>query len=229
MRLARLAPLFPKRLFLAACAVMLPLTLSPWPDLTVSGWFYRPGAGFYLRDLPLFRFILRDMPPLLLGGVALLLVWSLLRPRLGAAAARLPGLGGRAVLYLLLSLGLGPGLLVNALLKAHWGRARPVQITVFGGHAHYTPPLLPADQCFSNCSFSSGHGALGFWVLALALLTPPRLRRVMVALALMFGLLVGATRVIQGGHFLSDTVFSAFAVCLIDLWLWRWMLADPAA
>ena len=65
MRLARLAPLFPKRLFLAACAVMLPLTLSPWPDLTVSGWFYRPGAGFYLRDLPLFRFILRDMPPLM--------------------------------------------------------------------------------------------------------------------------------------------------------------------
>ena len=69
--------------------------------------------------------------------------------------------------------------------------------------------LQRSDQCASNCSFSSGHGALGFWPVALALLAPPRRRPAVIAAALAFGTAVGVMRIAQGGHFLSDVVFSA--------------------
>jgi lipid A 4'-phosphatase len=85
---------------------------------------------------------------------------------------------------------------------------------------------MMADQCTANCSFSSGHGALGFWVIAFALLAPPRWRPYAVAAALCFGLLVGFARIAQGGHFLSDTAFSALAVVAINLFLWKKMVRD---
>ena len=46
---------------------------------------------------------------------------------------RLPTLPGRPVLCLTLSLIVGPGILVNLILKDHWGRPRPVHVTMFGG------------------------------------------------------------------------------------------------
>lgn len=205
-------------------ALMLLLVAFPGIDLTVSGWFFREGQGFYLKQFWLFAFILKGMPPILLGITLLLVGWGFggdwLRWRFPGLHL-LPEMAPRSAAFLLTSLALGPGLLVNWLLKEHWGRARPSQIVEFGGQAHYTPPVMMADQCVSNCSFSSGHGALGFWVIAFALLTPPRWRPYALAAALAFGLLVGFTRIAQGGHFLSDTVFSALAVGALTLWLWR--------
>ena len=139
---------------------------------------------------------------------------------------RLPQLRRQTAMFLAASLALGPGLIVNVLLKEHWGRARPSQITEFGGTAHYTPPLMMADQCTANCSFSSGHGALGFWLIAFALLAPPRWRPLAVGAALTFGVFVGVTRIAQGGHFLSDTVFSALVVVGLTVWLWRKMVRE---
>ena len=48
---------------------------------------------------------------------------------------------------------LGPGWVVNEALKNHWGRARPEQVSDFGGAQRFTPALQPADQCVKNCSF----------------------------------------------------------------------------
>jgi len=211
----------------AVLGVMLVLVAFPQIDLTVSGWFYRPEDGFHLKSFWLFAFILKGMPPLLLGVTALVVIWGFagdwLRLKFPALNL-LPEMEARASAFLLASLALGPGLLVNWLLKEHWGRARPSQIAEFGGQAHYTPPLMMADQCTANCSFSSGHGALGFWVVAFALLAPPRWRTPAMVAALAFGLLVGFTRIAQGGHFLSDTVFSGLAVVAINLALWRVMV-----
>ena len=62
----------------------------------------------------------------------------------------------------------GPGLVVNGVLKAFWGRARPSQILEFGGAAQFTPPVQIADQCARNCSFVSGE-ASGVTMLAIAI------------------------------------------------------------
>ena len=72
---------------------------------------------------------------------------------------------------------LGPGLVVNGILKEHWGRARPRDVTQFGGDRRFTPALVIADQCERNCSFSAGHPSAGFALAALAYASISRRRR----------------------------------------------------
>src|SRR5262245_23391081 len=46
---------------------------------------------------------------------------------------------GRAVVFLIATLALGPGVLVNIALKENWGRPRPGHLTQFGGDQHFVP------------------------------------------------------------------------------------------
>ena len=63
---------------------------------------------------------------------------------------------GRKVVYLLLVLILGAGLIVNAGLKDSFGRARPRDIEEFGGGLAFTPAFVMSSACNSNCSFGFG-------------------------------------------------------------------------
>ncbi|MFM9735641.1 phosphatase PAP2 family protein, partial [Streptomyces niveiscabiei] len=91
--------------------------------------------------------------------------------------------------------------------KDHWGRPRPEHIADFGGSAHYVPPLLPSRQCDRNCSFPSGHAAAGFWLISGAWVWTGHRRRWLTG-GLLFGAVIGLTRIAQGGHFLSDVLAS---------------------
>ena len=124
-----------------------------------------------------------------------------------------PGTCGRrrrVVSYLAAAYALGPGLLTNVLLKDHWGRARPLHVAAFGGDRLFTTPLLPAHQCSTNCSFVSGHVSVPFFLMAFVYLISDRRRRRRATVGVvLFGLLVGFERVVQGKHFLSDVLYSA--------------------
>jgi membrane-associated phospholipid phosphatase len=120
---------------------------------------------------------------------------------------------------------IGPGVLANTIFKDHWGRARPTQIEAFGGSHRFTPAPLPAAECERNCSFVSGHAALGFSLLALAFLLPPSSsRRRGEVVALGFGGLVGLGRIAQGGHFLSDVVYAGLLVYGTTALLYWWIV-----
>ncbi len=192
------------------------LVLLPQIDLWASGLFYRPGAGFFLGDWPPFRAVHDNLPYAVAAFVlfvAAALGLSLLRRR------AILGLDSKAALFLLLALALGPGLTVNTIFKDHWGRARPAQITEFGGAEKFTRAFVPADQCARNCSFPSGDPSLGFYLVSVALLAPqPRWRRWGIGGALALGAGLGVVRLAQGGHFLSDVVASGFLVFGIS-WL----------
>lgn len=199
-------------LWAAVPAVLL--VLFPQMDVTASAWFYDEAGRFFpFRVHPLGEFARKVVPVLLFiaaGLTALLGAASWVRRR------PLLGITHRHALLVVLSLALGPGLVVNVLLKDNWGRARPSTIERFA-QAHqtplrHTPPLVRSDQCADNCSFPSGHAALGFWTVSFALLVPPRRRRAAVAAALAFGLLMGLARIAQGGHFLSDVAASGLIV-----------------
>lgn len=209
-----------------ALAVMLVLTLVPQIDLTVSSWFFDPAyegrGGFPARIATFPEWIRRDMPAWLFAvPIATTLLW------LAGEIRRRPLLGvtRRVALYVLLSLAIGPGLVVNVTLKDNWGRPRPSTIHEFGGPNTYVRPFIPSKQCDENCSFASGHGALGFWPVALALLAPKRWRRPALAAALGFGALVGGVRIAQGGHFLSDVMASAIITIGISLLLHKWLVS----
>lgn len=183
---------------LAACGVPgLVLAVYPAGDLAVSGFFHTPGQGF-LRD-PVLQWI-HDVVPDATVAVASLLALGL------AWRGRLTW---RAATFVPAAFALGPGLIVNALFKGHFGRARPVQILEFGGAAHFTPALQIADQCARNCSFTAGDPSVGFALAAFALIFP-RHHAAFFALAVASGAGLGAMRIAQGGHFLSDVLFTGF-------------------
>ncbi len=184
-------------------------TLFPQIDLWVAGLFWRPDAGFFLGASIPVRVIYRAVPIITYVTLAFAVV-SVLAGFLGRTS--LFGCNGRAVAYLVLALAIGPGFLANTVLKDHWGRARPSQVTEFGGTKNFTPPLAPSAQCERNCSFVSGHAALGFYLVSFAFLVPLPRRRYAIAAALALGGLFGLARIAQGGHFLSDVVFAGILV-----------------
>ncbi|HUA53242.1 MAG TPA: phosphatase PAP2 family protein [Candidatus Sulfotelmatobacter sp.] len=191
---------------LAASAALF--LLFPGLDLAVSGWFYRPGAGWQLGYAPAFTVIREGVPYMIAAAVAvaaLLLVVNLVR---GTDVLQMRA---RGFAFVVLALLLGPGLLANVVLKDHWGRARPAHVVEFGGTMTFSPALLPVDACDHNCSFVAGDAAAGYFLLAFALLARRR-RALAVAGALAIGSGLGAVRVIQGGHFLSDVVFAGLFV-----------------
>jgi lipid A 4'-phosphatase len=190
---------------------VLCLLFSAWPelDLRVSAAFYSPESGFAGQRSALVRGIYDAVPwfgrgsGLLALGVAL--VWW-----------RRPGLLGRRTWRRVVALGLamavGTGVMVNGVFKEGWGRARPVAVSEFGGQARFTPALRQTNQCRTNCSFVSGHSATGFTLLAVGLFAAPATRRRWWLVGGVAGLLVGAVRIAQGGHFLSDVLFSGVIV-----------------
>jgi lipid A 4'-phosphatase len=132
----------------------------------------------------------------------------------------------RGALFLILSFAIGPGLLVNGLLKEGWGRPRPSMVTEFGGDHVFRPWWDPRGTCDSNCSFVSGETSSAVWMTAPALLAPPGWRPVALGAALLYGAAIGAVRLIAGGHFLSDVIFAAIFTGLV-IWavhgaLYRW-------
>jgi lipid A 4'-phosphatase len=71
-------------------------------------------------------------------------------------------MSGRAVVFLIATLALGPGLLVNVALKDNWGRPRPGHLKQFGGDQDFVPWWDPTGQCEKNCSFVSGESSAAF-------------------------------------------------------------------
>ncbi len=207
----------------SALAFALLFTLAPRLDLVVPGWFYDPLHGFTANDDPLVRMVYTGV---LWGSRALLwvlgvgfLITCALR---GPAVARLR----RRLGFLLLAFFLGPGLIVDVTLKDHWGRARPHQVQEFGGKRQYSPPLKIAQQCADNCSFVSGHASAGFALIAFGFLFTGAARRRWFIGGVAAGLLVGLVRVMQGGHFMSDVIFSFYFTTLgvlLAVWIFKAM------
>jgi lipid A 4'-phosphatase len=209
--------------FVAALAVFL-----VWPeiDLWFSGLFH-DGAHFPLADVEALQMprhlIWSASNVTALGALTLWAAWLGL-----GRAARVPARlwGWVAAVYVV-----GPGLLVNVILKEEWGRARPAY--VFAGEAEFTAPFVIADQCARNCSFVSGEGsaAVALAIVWGALLWPrgpgAERRCLVVALAMVAGL-ASALRILTGRHFLSDLVFAAFLVAFVAMGLWHLMTVGPA-
>jgi len=132
----------------------------------------------------------------------------------------------RQTAFLILSLALGPGLLVNSVLKEHFHRPRPAHVEEFGGQAAFQPFYQAVGGCEKNCSFPSGETAAAFWTLAPALLVQGPLRLPAVALALAFGLGTGLLRMAAGAHFLSDVLASGVLMTALIAMLWILLRPD---
>jgi membrane-associated phospholipid phosphatase len=124
---------------------------------------------------------------------------------------------GRVVVFLALSLALGPGLLVNGLFKEHWSRPRPGEVVEFGGTLPFMPWWDPRGGCAQNCSFVSGETSQATWAVAPALLMSGGLRVVALGTVGVFTAVIGGLRLAFGGHFASDVLFATL-LTLAVIW-----------
>jgi membrane-associated PAP2 superfamily phosphatase len=209
-------------LVLAATAVFL-----AWPgiDLWFSGIFYDPeNGGFVLTSDPALLALRRS------GEIVLIAVSAAVVASLALKIVRpdRPSLiPPRASLFLASTLALGPGLLVNLILKNNWGRPRPIQIEAFGGDAPFVGIWQMSDHCDRNCSFVSGEASSAIWIMSLALVVPPRWRLVTFAVTGVYALALSFNRIAFGGHFLSDVVLSWGLTLAIVTVVYRLLYVNP--
>lgn len=188
-----------------------------WPqlDIRVSNSFYDSNSHTFIgADSDILFIIYRIFAyiqfPLLIG-----LIYNLFRFKHKAKHSL-----RKKCLYLMCCLIIGPGLLVNIVLKDNsFGRPRPKQIETYGGELDYSAPFVYSGECRKNCSFTSGHAAIGFLLIALAWTTR---RRVYFVGGILLGSLLGLMRIAQGAHFPSDIVFSFWVIYTSSLLLSTW-------
>ena len=210
-------------------AAVTGVTFALYPEIEL-----RIARPFYeIVDAAHNVFALRLYPPLTLArDIGLWVATLLVAPALAALLIKLilPRrkllVSGRAIVFLIATLALAPGLIVNVFLKDHWGRPRPIDVTQFGGTDHFVAWWDPRGGCPNNCSFVSGDVAGAFWTIAPAALAPPQWRALGLGAALALGTGMAALRVMAGGHFVSDTVFAGVFTFLI-IWIahgliYRW-------
>lgn len=193
----------------AMAVISLFFLLFPQADLLVASLFYVPSGGFPAAKSFWEQVLYYSVPyglMVLYGAAAFLWLFNAVFNR------NVMRFTGRKLLYVLLVLGIGSGLIVNALLKEHWGRARPVETVVFGGHKTFSPAFVPVSGQVGN-SFSCGHASGAFALLAFARLA--RRRRLWSMLVLGYGAVVGVARMAAGGHFLSDVAVSFFIMYIV--------------
>ena len=135
-------------------------------------------------------------------------------------------IAGRAMVFLIATLALAPGLVTNVVLKDYWPRSRPIDVPQFNGEERFTAWWDPRGGCAKNCSFVGGEASGAFWTLAPVAVSPPAWRPVAYGAALMFGTGVSLLRMTFGAHFFTDVVFAGVFTFLI-IWLvhgliYRW-------
>lgn len=205
-------------LLLAACLALF--AAFPRLDLTIAAMLHDGASGFRWAKEPLVLLSYTVFKGKHIGWVAVALLAYLIVTQFRAQAN---AVRRKSAFFLLALIVAGPVMLVNTGLKDHWGRARPIEIVEFGGERSYSPPLVPAAQCDTNCSFVSAHAAAGFALIGVYWTTR---RKRWLAAGIALGAAVGLGRMLQGAHFLSDVVFAFWAVYLAGFFLNWLMLRD---
>lgn len=209
-------PIIAVLIYIAVVSVFF--LVFPGVDLWASNLFYSETEGFWAQNDPFLR-RLRHLGPHIVRIIAMVCILALLLKLL--VPGRGPILPLRAPLFLLTTLILGPGVLVNLILKNNWGRPRPHTVDQFGGDLPYQPVWLPTDLCDTNCSFVSGEASAGIWLLAAVFIAPAAWRLALLCFVLPLALILSLNRIAFGGHFLSDTLISWGLTLLVILIAYR--------
>lgn len=196
--------------------------IDPW----FTRLFFDPHIGF-----PLSRFdalsALRSLSKMLIAATVIVavaaIIAKLLRP------ARPTPIRPCDVVFLLSSLAIGPGIVVNLFFKEFWGRPRPSAVDLFGGEAPVVNIWQISDYCLSNCSFVSGEASAAIWLVAVAIVVPFRWRKPALILALTLAAILSLNRIAFGRHFLSDVLIAWGVTLLVVAIVHRIVVERPPA
>lgn len=188
--------------------IFLTLAISYFDlDIKVQRQFYQADSAsvWYQKDNPFWQFGYHygTLPAILLAFAALIgLILSWVKPKLKSLR--------RYFLLIILTLIIGPGLLINAVFKDHWGRPRPRQVQQFGGNWEFKEVWQPGTPGKGK-SFPCGHCSMGFFFITLYYCLKRKHRALAYAsfaFSIALGMFIGFARISQGGHFLSDGLWA---------------------
>ncbi len=197
-------------------AILAVVSIVSWLvpiDVELSQQFYAGDRQWPIGEEPFWKFLhaYGPIPGIALSAVALFaLIGGFFMRKL--RAWRLPSV------FLIVAILLGPVVVVNFIFKDHYGRPRPSQTLEFdGGAREYLPVLVPGKE--KGGSFPSGHSSIGFFLFTPYFIFLGWRKRWAYAFlygGLVYGVLMGAARVLQGGHYLTDVIWAAGMVYLVD-------------
>lgn len=187
------------------------VTIGSKFDIFFSGLFYYGNSQFIVQGYDLISIIFRDI------FLPLLIIYIFILPIVGAFVPIHKVFFSyrfslKDIVFVWASGTITLILVVNVLLKNTWGRARPNDILQFGGKDIFTPWYKISDSCLSNCSFVSGDASVGFMLIIFFFITK---KKIFFYLAMLSGLSLGFIRIIAGGHFFSDIIFSQIIVTVV--------------
>lgn len=199
--------------FILCLIIGILFIIFPQWDIVVSKYFYVVGEGFVYSTKPWVKLLFRGVPILTTVFVTcliLVIVAKFFLSEKKSDTIKSP------MIFLLIALAFGPGLTVNWMLKENFGRARPSQVVELGGTKEFSRAGHYTDQCTTNCSFSSGHASMGFYFTSFSYIVPAPYQAIVFVVGALFGGFVGIGRIMQGGHFFSDVIFSLLVVMIIN-------------
>lgn len=174
-------------------------------DISLASLFYSQDQGWFLEKTWVVTFLN------LCGTIPEFVV--------AAASAVILGYGffsqkfckyRKIAMFVFLVFLIGEVLIVNVVLKHHWGRPRPNQTEIFGQKQAFLPVLVRGD-CEECRSFPSGHAAAGFFLVIPFFVyrhEAPRIGMTFLIFGLAYGFLMGLSRMARGAHFASDVIWA---------------------
>ena len=192
-------------------------------DLRWVSEFHNSNQGWYLQKEQPWYWLYRygTLPGLALAAFGLIGFY------LSRTRASWKGLQ-RHFLLVVMTLIIGPGLMVNAIGKDYWGRPRPEQVREFGGQWEYRSVFSPGIPGRGK-SFPCGHCTMGYAFLTLVVFWK-RSRMLAWAgglTALVYGSLLGVARMAAGAHFPTDVLWSLGIVAMVITVLYYWVFRIP--
>ncbi len=194
---------------------------APTIDTFVSGLFYA-NSSFLLTKYSWAGFMPQLIKKFMIFFIVLILIMLLLSLSIKKLSAYRKPLG-----FIFLTLCLGPGLLVNGLLKNFSGRPRPKQIVMFQGEHDYQKVWTISKQCHHNCSFVCGDCAAIISFLCLMFISP--YKKTISTIVIVAASFFSGLRLALGAHFISDIVLAWLLIYLVTLSLYYFFYLSKAA
>ena len=183
-------------------------------DIALQRYFYSPEKGWLLQYRPFWDFMYRFgiFPGYFLAFAGLIMItlsyWNVKYIQYRNAS-----------MVLIFTMIIGPGVLVNLVLKDHTGRPRPREITEFGGAEKFVC-VCEKGATNEGKSFPCGHCSMGFY-LAIPFLFLRKRKKILaytvLAVGVGYGIIIGIARMMAGGHFASDVLWAGLIVWLVAL------------
>ncbi len=191
---------------------VLYVTVGSSIDIYISSLFYEGNQKFFIESFSLTSILARKI------FLPLLIVYIFICPVLSLYIPIKKIFFGykfvfKDIIFIFCSVVLNLVIIVNVLLKGFWGRARPNDILELGGKDDFSAWFQYSDACNANCSFVSGDASVGFSLIVLYLITKNRL---FFWLSLLSGIILGAVRITEGGHFFSDILMSGLIIYFLS-------------